>query len=181
LYKRALRALFFAVILLCPLGAAGQSPFFDYCREGNLKQAKLWLKKNPQSLNKPNDSGFSPLILAVYRGQDSLALWLINQGADPNYQSPEGTALMAAVYAKRMGIMQQLFAAGANPNLTNSLGITALMLAAQTEQPLAIEVLLNMGANPKQGNKAGKTAVDFARISNCLDCLKLLPETPESP
>jgi len=70
-----------------------------------------------------------------------------------------------------------LFEAGAKLNLTNSLGITALMLAAQTEQAPAIELLLKLGENPNQSNKAGKTAADFARISNCLDCLKLLPET----
>ncbi|MBM3170373.1 MAG: ankyrin repeat domain-containing protein [Bacteroidetes bacterium] len=137
----------------------------------------MWLKRNPQALNKPNESGFSPLILAVYRGQDSLALWLITQGADLNYQSPEGTALMAAVYARRMHLIPMLFEAGAKLNLTNSLGITALMLAAQTEQAPAIELLLKLGENPNQSNKAGKTAADFARISNCLDCLKLLPET----
>jgi len=174
LNKRAVKALFFSFMLLSTLPSAAQSPFFDYCREGNLKQAKSHLKKHPQVLNQTTESGFSPLILAVYRGQDSLALWLIKQGADLNYQSPEGTALMAAVYSRRTSLTEILFSAGANPNLTNSLGITALMLAAQTEQANAIATLLNMGADPNQANKAGKTAADFARISNCLECLKLL-------
>lgn len=136
----------------------------------------MWLNTNPQSLNKPNESGFSPLILAVYRGHDSLALWLIRQGADLNYQSPEGTVLMAAVYARQTHLIPVLFEAGANPNLTNALGITALMLAAQTEQANAMKMLLKIGANPNQVNKAGKTAADFARISSCLDCLKVLHE-----
>ena len=139
--KRAVKALFFSFMLLSTLPSAAQSPFFDYCREGNLKQAKSHLKKHPQVLNQTTESGFSPLILAVYRGQDSLALWLIKQGADLNYQSPEGTALMAAVYSRRTSLTEILFSAGANPNLTNSLGITALMLAAQTEQANAIATL----------------------------------------
>jgi len=181
LNKRAAKALFFSCILLGTLSAEAQSPFFDYCREGNLNRVKLWVKKNPISLNKPNESGFSPLILAVYRGQDSVAFWLINQGADLNYQSSEGTALMAAVYTKRVHFINALLTAGADPNLTNSLGLTALMLAAQTEQPDVIETLLAKGANPKQGNKAGKTAADFARISNCRDCLTLLSNTPAAP
>lgn len=168
------RALFFALIPYLGMQLHAQSPFFDYCREGKISEAKAWISNHPEAINKATESGFSPLILAVYRGQDSMVDWLMYSGADVNYVSPEGTALMAAVYKGQLRLIQDLLNKGANPNLSNTLGQTALMLAAQTEQPEVMSWLIESGAKVEQKNTAGKTAIDFARISNCMACLQIL-------
>ena len=169
-----IRALFFVLISCWGMQLRAQSPFFDYCREGKIEAATSWIATHPEAINQVSESGFSPLILAVYRGQDALVDWLIHNGADLNYVSPEGTALMGAVYKGQQRLIQHLLTKGANPNLSNALGQTALMLAAQTEQPEVMQRLIEAGAQPEQQNAAGKTAADFARISNCMPCLQVL-------
>lgn len=169
-----IRALFFVLVSCGGMPLLGQSPFFDYCREGKIEAATSWIATHPEAIHQVSESGFSPLILAVYRGQDAMVDWLIHNGAELNYVSPEGTALMGAVYKGQRRLIERLLTIGANPNLSNALGQTALMLAAQTEQPEVMHRLIEAGARPEQQNAAGKTAADFARISNCMPCLQIL-------
>lgn len=66
-------------------------------RSGTTIEASELLKKNPDLANVLNEAGYSPLILACYRGNTEVAKFLIQNGANLNYNNAMGTPLMAAV------------------------------------------------------------------------------------
>lgn len=107
-----------------------------------------------------HDAGAAPYLHAVTRvGTPSALARLMKHGADPDAREPETlrTLLETAILAGRRDQVSTLLKAGANPDLTDSVGNTALHIAAQTNQPwLALE-LLKAGARPDIRNEQGKT------------------------
>jgi ankyrin repeat protein len=51
---------------------------FDVARSGTVAEVKDMMKQNPDIINQTNESGFSPLILACYRGNVEVAKFLID-------------------------------------------------------------------------------------------------------
>ncbi len=67
---------------------------------------------------------------AALEGKNAEIDALIAQGASVNCQFSDGwTALMHAVYGKKLETVKHLLKAGANPNLTRTDGVTALKMA----------------------------------------------------
>ncbi len=50
---------------------------FDVARSGTVSEVKELMKQNPDIINQTNESGFSPLILACYRGNTAVAEFLM--------------------------------------------------------------------------------------------------------
>ncbi|MBL8022622.1 MAG: ankyrin repeat domain-containing protein [Leptospirales bacterium] len=69
-----------------------------------------------------------PLLDAIYEGQESDAIRLLSQGADPNAKHGEWTALLYAANFGRTSVVKELLKRKADPNATVS-GWTALKLA----------------------------------------------------
>ena len=67
---------------------------------------------------------------AALEGKNAEIDALIAQGANVNCQFSDGwTALMHAVYGKKLDTVKHLLNAGANPNLKRTDGVTALKMA----------------------------------------------------
>lgn len=67
---------------------------------------------------------------AALEGKNAEIDALIAQGASVNCQFSDGwTALMHAVYGKKLDTVKHLLKAGANPNLKRTDGVTALKMA----------------------------------------------------
>jgi ankyrin repeat protein len=67
---------------------------------------------------------------AALEGKNAEIDALIAQGASVNCQFSDGwTALMHAVYGKKLDTVKHLLNVGANPNLTRTDGVTALKMA----------------------------------------------------
>ena len=128
----------------------------------------------------------TPLLMAAASGQEKLAIFLLDKGADPNAFDSCGTALH---YAMRKGIVatnrygydipsmldltKALLAHGANPNaklkrnpwtcpaggntLVSIVGATPLWLAAVGSDPGAMRILLDAGADPKLPTRSNIT------------------------
>lgn len=60
---------------------------FDIARNGTVAEVKELMKQNPDVINQANENGFSPLILACYRGNIEVAKFLIDHVKDVNYKS----------------------------------------------------------------------------------------------
>ncbi len=70
--------------------------------------------------------GSSPLITAAVFGQPEIAKFLIEAGADLNFQNNDGsTALISAAFFGRREIVQLLLDAGADKTIKNKYGATA--------------------------------------------------------
>jgi Ankyrin repeats (many copies) len=101
----------------------------------------------------------------TYRGE--IAELLLKHKAPTEIKNTDGeTPLVAQArqadrWLGRLGVVQALLAAGANPNATDNQGRTPLMWAAKSGLPDFVEALLKKGADTKYKDKAGKTARDY--------------------
>ncbi len=134
---------------------------YDVARKGTVDQLLILFKQNPEVINTPNESSFSPLILACYSGNETVAQFLIDN-SNVDYVSTEGTALMAAVVKGNPKLVKLLLEKKANPNLTNKQGTTALIYAVQFKNAEIIRLLLEHNASKLQIDTDGKTAFEYA-------------------
>src|SRR3954471_12753964 len=81
---------------------------FDAARKGDTTEIIKLMQLNPDTIQTVNNDGFSPLILACYHEQIAAAEFLIRHNANIDFVSPEGTALMAAVYRNETEMTKKL-------------------------------------------------------------------------
>lgn len=161
-------------LLITSNSFAQQKSIFDVARSGTLNEIEQLYSKNKNCINEINEYGFSPLILACYKGNSEVAKFLIEKKSNFDYVSDEGTALMAAVVRGKNELAKSLLENGANPNLTNLEGTTALMYASQFKNLELVKLLLQYKADKTIVNKDQKTAFEFAVFSNNDEIINLL-------
>jgi ankyrin repeat protein len=88
---------------------------------------------------------------------------LLERGLDPNLQDQRirEPLLSASLMGGREEQFDALLAAGANPNVSDSMGDTPLHVAAQVNQYRQALVLLKSGANPLSVNAQGSTFQNY--------------------
>lgn len=175
--------------------AGGFTPLLYVAREGCVECAKQLLDAGA-NIDMADPEEVSPLLLAVLNGHYDLAAYLIQKGANPGKWDWYGrTPLYAAVDMNTiprggrpdrpsldgttsLQIIEQLLAAGANPNAqlklappfrnigndrgldgTLTIGTTPLLRAAKALDAPAIRLLLAKGANVSLSNTRGITPV----------------------
>lgn len=151
-----------------------ETTFFNIARKGTIEEAKKWIENKPNCVNETNEYGFSPLILACYSGNFEMVVFLIDNKADINYISSEGTALMAATVKGNEKMVELLLKNKANPDVTNEAGTTALMYAAQFKNAAIVRLLLENKANKLLLDKEGKTAFEYAVFAGNEEIINLL-------
>ena len=147
---------------------------FDIARKGTVEQARELLKINPKVLNSLNDDGYSPLILACYRGNNEVVKFLIEKGCDVNETSDMGTPLMAAVVKGNLEAAKLLLHKNANPNNTDKNGTTALMYATSVKNYELVSLLTKANANTELKDNRGNSALDYAILLNDDKLLEIL-------
>ncbi|OYU84593.1 MAG: hypothetical protein CFE24_06025 [Flavobacterium sp. BFFFF2] len=157
------------------LGSFAQSKsVFDIARTGTLQEIQEIFKTNPALVNDINEQKSSPLILACYRGNIDVALFLMDHIKDINYNSGMGTALMAAVVKGNIELVKMLIDKKAKLDETDSQGKTALMYAVQFKNTDIISLLLAQHASKSLVDKEGKTAFEYAAFSGDQKIINLL-------
>ncbi len=147
---------------------------FDIARSGTVTEVQELMKQNPDVINQINENGFSPLILACYRGNTPVAEFLITHVKNMNYASGEGTALTASVFKGDRNLTHKLLQNNADPNVANSSGVTPLIYAVQSQNKEMVELLLKNKANKTLSDKQGKTVFEYALFSKNQDIINLL-------
>jgi uncharacterized protein len=147
---------------------------FDIARKGTVAEAREAVKADPKAFHTVNAEGYSPLILACYRGNAEVAKYLIETGSDINGTSSMGTPLMAAVVKGNTEIVRHLLEKKANPDLSDANGTTALIYAAMFKNPEIIKLLLANKADKTKTDKNGKTAFEYAVFSGNETIINLL-------
>ena len=105
----------------------------------------------------------TPLMEIASRGCTAAAEFLIECGADVNFQPKSGyTALMEAVHHGHIETIELLIEHGANINLQTVFGDTALIRAIALRQTKVVELLIEHGANLDLQTRYGNTALDLA-------------------
>jgi len=104
------------------------------------------------------------------RGLESLALDLLERGADPYANSPAGDPPLAlAVRLGWLRVVDRLVAYGVNLDARDSHGMTALHLAAALGRESALKSLIAQGADPEMRAADGQTPLGVALSSGRRD------------
>lgn len=147
---------------------------FDVARNGTLAEVKELMKQDPDIINKINDNGFSPLILACYRGNVEVAKFLIDNVKDLNYTSPEGTALSGLSVKYNKDLAAYLLSKNADPNIADTSGSTPLFWAVKFGNKELIEMLLKHKADKSKKDSMGMTPFEYALQTNNKEIINLL-------
>lgn len=167
---------FLLAALMCGFLASAQNTqnVFDIARTGSADQARQLVATSPGAFNATDERGFSPLILASYRGNIEVVRVLTQHKIDLDRMSPMGTALMAATFKGHNEVAKLLLQHGADPNLADDNGTTALMYAVQFRNVEMVNALLNAKADKTKADKKGKTAFEFAVFGGNDEIINLL-------
>ena len=163
-------------LLLTFLGISQEKNIFDIARKGTLQEIENSYKKNPELINSVDERKSSPLILASYRGNTEVALFLADKVKDVNYNSGMGTALLAAVMADNNAIIEKLIAVKADLNKTDASGKTALIHATFFSKTPIVKMLLKAGADKTIKDADGRIAIDYANFNKNTELVILLDQ-----
>lgn len=147
---------------------------FDLARSGTVAEVKDMMKQNPDIINQTNESGFSPLILACYRGNVEVAKFLIDNVKDVNYKSQEGTALSGLSVKYNKDLVTYLLNKKADPNIADATGSTPLFWAVKFGNKELIELLLRYKADKALKDAQGMTPFEYALQTNNKEIINLL-------
>jgi ankyrin repeat protein len=147
---------------------------FDIARTGTVTELKELMKKDPNIINQTNETGFSPLILACYRGNVEVAKFLIDNVKDVNYKSQEGTALAGLSVKYNKDLVERLLNKNADPNIADQTGSTPLFWAVKFGNKELIELLIKHKADKSKKDSMGMTPFEYALQTNNKEIINLL-------
>ncbi|WP_447636585.1 ankyrin repeat domain-containing protein [Flavobacterium microcysteis] len=159
---KKLLSLLFLVTVSAMAQNKGPKDVFDTARYGTVEEIKALAAKNPDTINKVNAMGFTPLILACYRGNLPVAEYLTDNAKNINYSSSSGTALAAVAVKGNIKLAEALLKKKADPNIADPAGMTPLLYAIQFKNKELIELLLRYKADKTQKDKQGKAPFEYA-------------------
>ena len=151
-----------------------QKDVFDVARNGTVQEMESLMKQNSDVINSVNQMGFTPLILACYRGNVEVAKYLIDKAKDINYNSPEGTALSSLCINYNKELVEKLLAKNADPNIQDSHGNTPLLWAVKRSNLELVSLLLKNKADINMKDSVGISAFEYAIKSNNKELINLL-------
>ncbi|MGE3974137.1 MAG: TIGR02757 family protein [Bdellovibrionales bacterium] len=143
------------------------TPLKESITGNSQKVFRYLLEKGAKMDHLPNQIE-TELIVALLEKQESMALALLEKGANPNRSVKETkeTPLMSAARLGLCGSVQKLIERKARVNAQNVDGYTALMYAAEEGYVACVTQLLAAGARKNLRNAAGKTAKDLVLNKN---------------
>ncbi|KAL4706221.1 hypothetical protein ACJJTC_018405 [Scirpophaga incertulas] len=137
---------------------------FQWCREGNALQVRVWLDDTEHDMNQGDDHGFSPLHWACKEGHIKIVEMLIRRGARVNVTNMgDDTPLHLAAAHGHRAIVQMLLQSRVDVNFTNEHGNSPLHYACFWGYTAIAEDLVLAGALVSISNQYGDTPLDKTR------------------
>ena len=140
----------------------------ELARSGSVAEVEQFLKKEPDAINKLSDRGVTPFILACYRGNNEVAKYLMNNGADVNVCTSEGSAIYGILFKNNTEMLSYILENGISPNDTcqfQQFG-TPLHMAMSLKRYELVELLLQYGANTSIPNQEGSSIGELLILYN---------------
>ena len=145
--------------------AAGELDIFEAAALGDVTRLQALLANGPEPVNSHSNDGFTPLHLACFFGQPSVAEALIAQGADVHARSRnpmQNTPLHAAAAGRSKEAVRALLEHGADVNARQDGGWTALHAASQNGDVEMVRLLIAGGADVQARAGNQQNAMDLA-------------------
>lgn len=168
----------YTLLLFTFLAHAQVKNVFDVARKGNLQEIRAIYATDPKLIDSADERKSSPLILACYRGNTEVALFLAEKTKNVNYNSGMGTALMAAVMSGNLEIVEKLIVVKADLNQADTSGKTALIYATFFNKTDLVKALLRAGADKNAKDNDARTALDYANFNKNTELIILLDKQP---
>jgi len=148
---------------------------FALIRDGNIAEVKDLVKNNPGIVDSTN-SGYTPLIFAVYYKNMEIVDFLLKNKANVNYQNPTTKidALIMSLRYKDLSLVKKLVKSGANINALNNNNETALHITLRSNSNDISEYLINAGIDLSLSDNDEKTALVIAIENNNKDIANLI-------
>lgn len=157
--------LFSAACTSMPVGDQTQLELIETIRNPRRTDFQAVLAR-VSDLNFVNESGKTPLICAVERGNADQIRALLKRGADPGFADKKGyTALHYAAVTPGSEALKAMLTNGVKADLIGSTRVqkkTPLMEAARIGEYQNVELLLQHGADPQLRDNRGRTPLMFA-------------------
>jgi len=166
--RRGWAWLWVVFLALLPEGgkAVGGADFLEAVRNGECDKARAMLQGDPKLVDVRTEDDNTPLHLAAFYGETTMARLLLEWGASVNLRGARGeTPLHVAAASGRLELAELLLAAKAEINATNLAGETPLHLAARKGQRAMLQALLDNAADPELRDQNGRTPAAAASDS----------------
>lgn len=147
---------------------------FDIARSGSVEEVKALMAIHSDTINTINSMGFTPLILACYKGNTDVAKFLIGKVTSIDHNSANGTALAATIVKGNVLLAKILLENNANPNKADANGVTPLIYAIQFKNKELIQLLLQFKADTLLADATGKKPFEYAVFTKDQDIINLL-------
>lgn len=144
---------------------------------GKLDLVKNAMEKGSAEVNDYSKDGFQPLGLASFFGQEQIAHYLLERGAEVNSYSHNSLHVMplhSAVASQNLAIAKMLLERGAQVNARQEGDFVPLHSAAQNGQMEMISLLLIHGAQVNLKNAQGVTPLGMAQKTGHTSVVDLL-------
>lgn len=156
--------------------------------KGDLKKADVLLGKG-EDINKANEFGFSPLMVAAREGDFYSFRWLIKRGAkiqgltkSKDRDQSGLTIFLAAVKGGNHEMVEYLLKKGIDPNEMNKETKSwAIHYATRRCKPKIVDLLIESKANLKVVNAIKQTALHTAASEGCFPSVALLLDAGADP
>lgn len=153
----------------------GNTTLHHACWNEQSEVVKVLLEKEPSSVNKLNDNGESPLILAVQKSNLTIAELLLAAGAKPDCADVNGVLpLHIAASHGDFYVGKALLDAGADINQKTSDGQTPLILAARRGKNDFAAMLIEREADVNAVDNEQHSALYYASEAGYTEIVELL-------
>ncbi len=157
--------------------AGARLGIFEAAAIGRLDIVKQEGERWPEYIDEVNFDGFNSLQLACFFGQQEIALWLIEQGADVNAAAQNRQKIRpihAAAANGNLTVLKALLARGVDVNIPQENDFTPLHTAADHGNIVMTQLFLDHGADRQAVTRDGRTAMDIAQEKGHLEVAALL-------
>jgi ankyrin repeat protein len=150
------------------------SEMFACISKGELANVVMFVNAG-MSVDTLNDRGWTPLMVALFEGQEKVALFLIKRGADPFFCDATGyRPIHWAAFHGYVTVIRELAQRGANLSIKTNFGWPPLLQAAARGYAVAVDTLIELGANIDICDDEGWTALHKACANGLEDVVAVL-------
>lgn len=138
----------------------------------------------PTLIDRPDESGYTPLMLSITRNYPKMIKIILTAGGDPNSTNLAGqTPLFFAARDSTKEIVSLLINSGSDINFRNKKGTTALMSICLTKNLDGVKNLIAAGSDPILTNNNGMSALAAAILqkSDVPSIVRALLEAGSNP
>lgn len=138
------------------------SEMFCCISKGDLANVVMFVNAG-MGVDTLNERGWTPLMVALFEGQEKVALFLIRRGADPFFSDSTGyQPIHWAAFHGYVSVIRELAGRRVNLNARTRFGWSPVLQAAARGYAAAVDTLIELGANKDICDEEGWTALHKA-------------------